>query len=142
MTQRECQCVMDTSVTLRIQNGCGWVGLMCGLGLELVVRLHEGDRTIIIFRSLSGQLIGIQTSLVQGTAFWSMFFKQLVMKQPNLFIIIFLCIAKSKRCSVEKYEILIRVFAVDLTYMVVYTLLIPMSYLLPKTKGWNLSSCP
>lgn len=27
------------------------------------------------------------------------------MKQPNLFIIIFLCIAKSKRCSVEKYEL-------------------------------------
>lgn len=55
------------------QNGWGWVGLMCGLGLELVVRLHEGDRTIIIFRCLSGQLIGIQTSLVQGTAFWSIF---------------------------------------------------------------------
>lgn len=74
--------------------------------------------------------------------FGAFLFKQLVMKQANLFIIIFLCIAKSKRCSVEKYEILIRVFAVDLTYMVVYTLLIPMSYLLPKTKGWNLSSCP
>ena len=114
MTQRECQCVMDASVTLTSRTvGVGWC-VMCGLGLELVVRLHEVIELLYHhFRSLSGQLIGIQTSLVQGTAFW-IFFVQATGHETSQFV--------HHNLIVYSQEQEMLGFLVDLTYMVAHTL--------------------
>jgi len=88
------------------QNGWGWVGLMCGLDLELVVRLHEGDRTIIISEASAVNLLESQTSLVQGTAFWNIFVQATGHETTQFVHHNLLVYTRSKRCSVEKYEFL------------------------------------
>ena len=95
------------------QNGWGWVGLMCGLGLELVVRLHEGDRTIIIFRSLSGQLIGIPNFLGSRTPCLEDLF-QATGHETRQFV--------HHNLLVYSQEQEMLGFLVDLAYMVAHTL--------------------